>query len=168
MIVVETSEIVAHSLFITHSPRLYRDKLWLHNSGTGEFGAVEIDSGRFEPVAFAPGGLLKPRDNKKFSGLPLAERLEEKNARAKCGLQIMNLNIGDIVMWVKFDGVVHECYDVVALPGARRWRLDLRQTSFAIYLSSAIRKKVKLIQCFIRYSRELYVKRSFRYRMTIW
>ena len=83
MIVVETSEIVAHSLFITHSPRLYRDKLWLHNSGTGEFGAVEIDSGRFEPVAFAPGGLLKPRDNKTFAGLPLGERLEEKNATNK-------------------------------------------------------------------------------------
>ena len=39
-----------------NSPRLYRDKLWLHNSGTGEFGVVEIDSGRFEPFAFAPGG----------------------------------------------------------------------------------------------------------------
>ena len=120
MIVVETSEIVAHSLFITHSPRLYRDKLWLHNSGTGEFGVVEIDSGRFEPVAFAPGRLLKPRDNKTFSRLPFGERLEEKNAKAKCGLQIMNLNIGDIVNWVKFEGVVKEFYDVVALPGARR------------------------------------------------
>ena len=120
MIVVETSEIVAHSLFIPHSPRLYRDKLWLHNSGTGAFGVVEIDSGRFEPVAFTTGGLLKPRDNKTFSGLPLGERLEEKIAKAKCGLQIMNLNIGDIVNWVIFEGVVKEFYDVVALPGARR------------------------------------------------
>ena len=56
----------------------------------------------------------------KFSGLPLEERLEEKNAEAKCGLQIINLNIGDIVNWVKIEGVVKELYDVVALPEARR------------------------------------------------
>ena len=112
MIVVETSEIVAHSLFIPHSPRLYRDKLWLHNSGTGELGTVEIDSGRFEPVAFASGGLSKQRNNKTFSGSPLEERLEEKNAEAKCGHQIINLNIGVIVDWVKIEGVV--------LPEARR------------------------------------------------
>ena len=120
MIVVETSEIVAHSLSMPPSPRVYRDKLWLHNSGTGELGTVEIDSGRFEPVAFAPGGLSKPRDNKTFSGLPLEEHLEEKNAEAKCGLQIINLNIGDIVNWVKIEGVVEELYNVVALPEA--WR----------------------------------------------
>ncbi len=67
MIVVETSEIVVHSLSMPHLPRLYRDNLWLHNSGTGEFGAVEIRSGGFEPVAFVPGGLSKPRENKTFS-----------------------------------------------------------------------------------------------------
>ena len=32
----------------------------------------------------------------------------------------MNLNIGNIVNWVKFEGVFKEFYDVVALPGARR------------------------------------------------
>ncbi len=67
MIVVETGEIVAQSLSMPHSPRLYRDKLWLHNSGTGEFGAVEIHSGGFEPVAFVLGGLSKQRANKTFS-----------------------------------------------------------------------------------------------------
>jgi len=131
---VETSEIVAHSLSMPHSPRLYRDKLWLHNSGTGEFGTVEVDTGRFEPVAFAPGylrglsfhgdfaiaGLSKPRDNKTFTGLPLQERLEEKNAEAQCGLQIINLNTGDVVNWLKIEGIVEELYDVVALPEVRR------------------------------------------------
>ena len=67
MIVVETGEIVEHSPSMPHSPRLYRDKLWLHNCGTGELSAVEIHSGGFEPVAFVPGGLSKPRDKKIFS-----------------------------------------------------------------------------------------------------
>ena len=34
-----------------HSPRLYRGRLWLHNSGTGQFGSVEPGGGPFEPLA---------------------------------------------------------------------------------------------------------------------
>lgn len=131
---VESSEIIAHSLSMPHSPRVYRGKLWLHNSGAGEFGSIDMDTGRFEPLTFAPGylrglsfhgdfaivGLSKPRDNKTFSGLPLDERLDEKNAEAQCGLQIINLTTGDAVNWLKIDGIVEELYDVVALPGIRR------------------------------------------------
>lgn len=131
---VETHEVVAHSLSMPHSPRLYRDKLWLHNSGTGEFGNVDIDTGKFEPVTFAPGylrglsfhgdfaimGLSRPRGNKTFSGLSLEERLNDKNAEAQCGLQIINLTTGDAVHWLKIEGIVEELYDVVALPGVRR------------------------------------------------
>jgi uncharacterized protein (TIGR03032 family) len=131
---VETSEIVAHSLSMPHSPRFYRDKLWLHNSGTGEFGTVDIASGRFEAVAFCPGylrglafhgdfavvGLSKPRGNKTFEGLSLQERLAEKKAEAQCGLQVINLTTGDAVHWLKIEGIVEELYDVVALPGVRR------------------------------------------------
>lgn len=131
---VETGEIAAHSLSMPHSPRLYQGKLWLHNSGTGEFGYIDLATGRFEPVTFAPGylrglsfhgdhaivGLSKPRDNKTFTGLPLEERLADKNAEAQCALQVINLTTGDAVHWLKIDGIVEELYDVVALPGVRR------------------------------------------------
>ena len=41
-------------LSMPHSPHWYRDRLWVLNSSTGEFGHVDLDSGRFEPIAFCP------------------------------------------------------------------------------------------------------------------
>jgi uncharacterized protein (TIGR03032 family) len=35
---IQTNEVVAAGLIMPHSPRWYRDKLWLLNSGTGDFG----------------------------------------------------------------------------------------------------------------------------------
>jgi uncharacterized protein (TIGR03032 family) len=130
---VVRNEIVASGLSMPHSPRWHRGKLWLLNSGTGEFGHIELDSGRFVPVAFCAGylrglyfvedyalvGLSKPRDNKTFSGLPLDERLRERSAEARCGVQVIDLRSGDAVHWLRIDGIVDELYDVIPLPGVR-------------------------------------------------
>ena len=35
--------------------RWHEGRLWLLNSGTGEFGCVDFSAGRFEPVAFCAG-----------------------------------------------------------------------------------------------------------------
>jgi uncharacterized protein DUF4915 len=78
-----------------HSPRLYDGKLWLLNSGAGEFGTVDPASGTFTPVCFCPGyarglafvgrhaviGLSRPRRGGTFSGLALDERLAENGRR---------------------------------------------------------------------------------------
>lgn len=131
---VASKEIVASGLSMPHSPRVYRDKLWLLNSGTGEFGGIDLDTGEFEPVAFCPGylrglsfigdfavmGLSKPRDNKTFTGLPLDDALKGKNAEAQCAIYVIDLRTGDAVHWFRIDGVVEELYDVVMLPGIRR------------------------------------------------
>jgi uncharacterized protein (TIGR03032 family) len=131
---VQNNEIIATGLSMPHSPRYYQDKLWLHNSGTGEFGYIEIDSGEFVAVAFCPGylrglafqgdfaivGLSKPRENKTFSGLELNECLEQKNALPRCGLMVIDLRRGDIVHSLMIEGVVEELYDVVILPQVRR------------------------------------------------
>lgn len=117
----------------THSPRWHRGKLWVLNSGTGEFGHIELDTGRFVPVAFCAGympglyfvgdfalvGLSKPRDNKAFAGLPLDDRLRERETNARCGLQVIDLRTGDAVHWLRIDGIVDELYDVIPLPGVR-------------------------------------------------
>src|SRR5258705_76299 len=93
-------ENVASGLSMPHSPRLYDGRLWLLNSGTGEFGTVDRASGAFTPVAFCPGyarglafagrhaviGLSRPRRNRTFEGLALDERLSAKDAVARCGL----------------------------------------------------------------------------------
>ncbi|PSF39566.1 TIGR03032 family protein [Aphanothece hegewaldii CCALA 016] len=133
---IQSNEIIATGLSMPHSPRYYQDKLWLHNSGTGEFGYIDlfIDAGEFIPVAFCPGylrglafsgdfaivGLSKPRENKTFSGLLLNEKLNSLNANARCGLFVIDLNRGDIVHSLTIDGVVEELYDVVVLPRIRR------------------------------------------------
>jgi len=69
---------------------------------------------------YAIVGLSKARGNKTFSGLALDDTLADKKAEAQCGLQIIDLKSGDVVNWLKIDGVVEELYDVVALPNAVR------------------------------------------------
>lgn len=131
---VESNEVVAHGLSMPHSPRVYQGKLWVLNSGSGEFGWVDRESGRFEPTAFCPGytrglafvgnfaviGSSKPRDDVSFQGLELDNRLRDKKTDARCGLFVVDLRSGDCVHWLRLDGVVKELYDVVALQGVQR------------------------------------------------
>jgi uncharacterized protein (TIGR03032 family) len=131
---VAGNEVVARGLSMPHSPRWHDGRLWLCNSGTGEVGTVDLKAGRFEPVCFCPGylrglaflghfavaGLSKPRENRTFSGLALDEALTSRKAVPRCGLQVIDLRSGDIVQWVRLEGVVHELYDVIGLPGAIR------------------------------------------------
>ncbi len=105
---VATNEIVLEGLSMPHSPRLYRGKLWLLDSGSGYFGYVDLAQGRFEPVAFCPGyarglafsgdfavvGLSRARQNRTFSGLALDEQLTAKRTEARCGLHIIDLTRG--------------------------------------------------------------------------
>ena len=134
LIDVATGEIVLRGLSMPHSPRWYRDRLWLLNSGTGEFGTVDLAAGRFEPLCFCPGylrglsfigdfavvGLSLPRHNKTFQGLPLDDALAAKRVAPRCALQIIDLRSGDAVHWLRIEGVVNELYDVVTLPECRR------------------------------------------------
>jgi uncharacterized protein (TIGR03032 family) len=131
---VESNEIILRDLSMPHSPRWYQNKLWLLNSGTGEFGFADIERGVFEPVTFCPGylrgctfygnfavvGISQPRHNKTFSGLLLDEKLQQKNVEPRCGLLVIDLRSGDLVHSLRLQGVVSELYDVVALPGVRR------------------------------------------------
>lgn len=48
---VPSGEIVAHGLSMPHSPRWYRGRLWILNSGSGELGWIELSSGAFQPLA---------------------------------------------------------------------------------------------------------------------
>jgi len=131
---VQTNDIVATGLSMPHSPRVYRDKLWVLNSGTGHFGFIDRDKGCFESVAFCPGyqrglsfhgdyaiiGLSKQRENRTFSGLDLDQNLEQAQVDPRCGLHVIDLRTGDAVHWVRIEGVVSELYDVVTLPGIRQ------------------------------------------------
>ncbi|MEL7334360.1 MAG: TIGR03032 family protein, partial [Cyanobacteria bacterium J06560_2] len=131
---IPSSEIVSTGLSMPHSPRWYRDKLWLLNSGTGEFGHIDLTSGEFTAVTFCPGylrglafagdfaivGLSEPRHNKSFQGLQLDQALADKGAKPRCGLGVIDLRSGDLVHTLRIEGVVEELYDVAAIPGVRR------------------------------------------------
>ncbi len=69
---------------------------------------------------YAVVGLSKPRRNGSFRGLALDENLAERQAAARCGLQVIDLRSGDAVHWLRIDGSIQELYDVVTMPGVRR------------------------------------------------
>jgi len=131
---VQANEVIATGLAMPHSPRWYRDQLWVLNSGTGYLGTIDPATGAFDEVAFCPGymrglsfvgdyavvGLSKQRQNRTFSDLPLDENLAQKSVEPRCGLQVIDLRTGDAVHWLRIEGIVEELYDVVLLPGVRR------------------------------------------------
>jgi uncharacterized protein (TIGR03032 family) len=130
---INTDEVVCSGLSMPHSPRLHNGKLWLANSGTGEYGYVDFDTGKFEPVVFCPGfirgatmhgnfaviGLSKPRHNT-FQGLDLDERLEKEKVGARSGLYVVDLSNGTTPHWLHTEGIVSELYDVISMKGVKR------------------------------------------------
>ena len=124
---------LAQGLSMPHSPRLHDGRLWLLNSGTGEFGFVDPAAGKFEPVAFCPGyarglafvgdfaviGLSLARENRTFQGLPLDAALAARGADPRCGLLVVDTRTGDTVEWLRIEGVVRELYDVAVVRGVR-------------------------------------------------
>jgi uncharacterized protein (TIGR03032 family) len=99
---VRTGATVVEGLSMPHSPRVVGDALWLLEAGSGFLGRVDRARGAFERVVFCPG---YARDDA---------------VEPRCGLLVVDLRSGDIVHWLRLDGVVEELYDVVALPGVRR------------------------------------------------
>ncbi|MEN8723893.1 MAG: TIGR03032 family protein [Alphaproteobacteria bacterium] len=130
---VQTGEIAARGLSMPHSPRWYRDRLWVLNSGEGTLGYIDTDQGAFVPLAFCPGylrgltfhenyaivGLSEPRGSRTFADLPLQARLDKEAITARCGLYVIDLETGDIVHWARISGVVKELYDVAFMGGVR-------------------------------------------------
>lgn len=131
---IRDDQVLCDGLSMPHSPRWHGDRLWLLNSGCGEFGTVDLAGGVFEPVApcagFARGlcfvgdyaiiGLSKLRDNTFSSGLPIKEKLERQHVLERCGLMVVDLRSGKVVHWLHIQGVVTELYDVAFLPGITR------------------------------------------------
>ncbi len=127
---VAANDIVCEGLSMPHSPRLHNGELWLLNAGTGELGVVDRARQKFKPRVFCPGflrglsfvgkyafvGLSKPR-YKRFEGLALDHRLQQADAEPWCGIQIIDLETGGCVDWLRIDGAVNELYDVVAIEG---------------------------------------------------
>jgi len=124
---------LADGLAMPHTPRLYRDRLYLLEAGSGWFGTIDRKAGRFERIAWCPGflrglaffadyavvGLSKPR-NKVFAGLPLDGELENRGQEPECALYVLRLSDGALCHKLTITGSVEEIYDTAFLPGTQQ------------------------------------------------
>lgn len=126
---VESGEVLVRGLSMPHSPRVYAGKMWLLESGHGTLSTVDLHAGKTEVVAKLPGftrgfdffgpfafiGLSQVRESAVFSGIPLVEKLAE-NERT-CGVYVVDIRSGNIVAFLRFEGIVQEIFAVTVLPG---------------------------------------------------
>ena len=123
---VPDNRILMESLSMPHSPRWYRDRLWLQESGDGSLGWVDLEAAKYHKICELPGftrgldfvgplaflGLSQVRESAVFSGIPLGERLKERI----CGVYVVNIESGDVVAYLHFTGGVQEIFAVQAIP----------------------------------------------------
>jgi uncharacterized protein (TIGR03032 family) len=126
---VTSNEIIARGLSMPHSPRWYNGQLWLLESGAGTIGTLDPSTGVYRAIAELPGytrglsfcgplafiGLSQVRESAVFSGIPLVDRLKERN----CGVWVVNIQTGQIVAFVQFEDAVQEIFAVEVLPNMR-------------------------------------------------
>jgi uncharacterized protein (TIGR03032 family) len=124
---VPSGEVVTQGLCMPHSPRVYRGKLWVLNSGCGELSIVDTQSGKLETVASLPGytrglafygdyafvGLSRIRETNIFGGLPIGEHPDGLH----CGLGIVELSTGRTIANLSFRTGVEELFAVDVVPG---------------------------------------------------
>jgi uncharacterized protein (TIGR03032 family) len=124
---ISDNRIIAEGLSMPHSPRWYRNTLWVLESGEGSLAKVDLQSGKLEHVCKLPGftrgldfvgdfafiGLSQVRESAIFSGLPLTERDEPR----QCGVWVVNIVSGETVAFLRFSGSVQEIFSVQAIGG---------------------------------------------------
>ncbi len=127
---VATGEVVSTGMAMPHSPRIYRGRMYVLDSGRAELQAVDIQSGRRETITRLPGfvrglafadrfafiGLSRARESRTFGGLPIEEFLTE----LECGIQAVDLETGQIAAFIRFEQGCDELFDVQVAPGVSR------------------------------------------------
>jgi uncharacterized protein (TIGR03032 family) len=127
----DSGETIARGLAMPHSPRCYRDKLFVLNSGHGHLSTLDPANGATEAVAELPGytrglafcdryafvGLSKIRESNIFGGLPIAERYDE--AERKCGVYVVDLDSAEVVAFLDFESGCEEIFDIQVLAHVR-------------------------------------------------
>ena len=122
---IPSNEIISRGISMPHSPRWYRDRLWVLESGQGSLSVCNSSTGELETVTRLPGftrgidfygslafiGLSQVRETAVFSNLPLTERLNERI----CGVWVVNIETGQTVAFLKFEDAVQEIFAVRVL-----------------------------------------------------
>jgi len=146
LIDVESNEILLRELSMPHSPRWYREQLWLLESGNGSLAKVDLTDGKLHPVASLPGftrgldfwgdlafvGLSQVRERAVFTGLPITQLTERI-----CGVWAVHIETGETVAFLQFTAGVEEIFAVSVLPQTRfpeiiDWDESLLRTSYVL------------------------------------
>jgi uncharacterized protein (TIGR03032 family) len=123
----ESRDVVAHGLAMPHSPRWYRNRLWLLESSRGNLATVDPRSGKVESVARVPGfargldfagplafiGISQLRDTNTFVDI----QHNDDNADHRSGIWVVNIETGETIAILKFGEAVLETFAVQTLPG---------------------------------------------------
>lgn len=129
---VYSSNVLCSGLSLPHSPCWHDGRLWLLNSGVGDFGY--LDHGHFVPVALCPGfarglcfagdmaviGVSPSREDSAVSGLLVNDRQQTQEPGRFCGLLAVDPATGATRHWLSIGGQQAELYDLAFLPGVRR------------------------------------------------
>lgn len=132
---VVRNQTVARGLSMPHSPRWYRHRLWLLESGAGRLVTLNQKTGQQDVIVELPGftrgldfvgdyafvGLSQVRETAVFSGLPLTERVAERH----CGVWVVDIVRRRVIAYVIFTGDVREIFAVQTLPSRFPTLLDL-------------------------------------------
>ena len=132
---VSSGQVLRRGISMPHSPRWYQNKLWFLESGKGELCYLDSATGEKTVVAMLPGftrgldfigqyafvGLSQVRETAIFAGLPLTQRVEDR----KCGVWIVDINLGEVVGFLSFTGNVKEIFSVQIVPSAFPALLDV-------------------------------------------
>ena len=128
---VASGEVITRGLSMPHSPRWYAGRLWVCESARGRSGYIDLNTGKYEPIAEVPGftrgldfagnlafvGLSQVRESAVFSGIPITERLTEEERT--CGVCVIDLRSGQVIGLLRFETAVQEVFAVTVLPGRR-------------------------------------------------
>lgn len=121
---IDEDEIMAHSLPMPHSPRIFDGLLYILTSATGELRLVDTNTGVTKPVLRLNGflrgmdkqgdylfiGMSRIRQNTSvFRDLPIAKQATQ------CGIAIVHLPTASLVGHITYASSVDEIYDVKVL-----------------------------------------------------
>lgn len=123
---VLSNRVIADELSMPHSPRWYRNRLWVLESGSGQLLTIDETTGERKVIAEVPGfcrgldfndqyaviGLSEVREAAVFAGLPLTAREQDR----KCGIWIVDTETGANTGYLVFTSGVQEIFAVQCLP----------------------------------------------------
>jgi uncharacterized protein (TIGR03032 family) len=126
---VGSDEVLLRGLSMPHSPRWYRDRLWVLESGKGSLSVFDPHANTLRTVTVLPGftrgidfigplafiGLSKVRESASFSGIPIVKELTERI----CGVWIVNVESAEVLGFLRFEAGVEEIFAVQVLQDAR-------------------------------------------------